>query len=197
MASQVQIVNLALLKFGSISIQAITDTTPQARFANVLWDIVRDELLFSYPWNFAMKRYLLDTPSAVLDDPLDEYEYIFTLPADCLRVWDIYSSDAEYTIEGGVLYTNDEEVNLKYIAKITDVSLFPPPFVRCLATSLGAELCLKLEGGKDRANGLKLELTNIDIPLAYKLNAIEGNPARHKNEQELSEGNLSWQKEGR
>ncbi len=195
MASQVQIVNLALLKFGSVSIQAITDTTPQARFANVLWTIVRDELLASYPWNFAMKRDTLDTPSVT--EPEFEFDYKFTLPADCLRVWDLYDTDAIYVVEGGELYTSDDEVYLKYIAKITDVSLYPPAFVRCLATALAAELCLKMTGDDKRAQGFKLELINVDIPRAYKLNAIEGNPSRHKNEQDLSQGNLSWQKDGR
>ena len=195
MASQVQMVNLALLKFGNVSIQAISDSTPQARFASVLWDIVRDELLSSYGWNFAMKQVILDTPSATTPD--FKYDYKFTLPADYLRVWDLYDCDLEYEVMGGELYISTDEVNLEYIAKITDVSLWPSAFVRCMATSLASELCLKMTGDDKRASALKMKLENIDIPQAYKLNAIEGNKALHKNEQNLTKGNLEWQKEGR
>lgn len=192
-ASQVQIVNLALLKFGNVSIQAITDMTPQARFANVLWDIIRDELTAAHPWNFAIKRELLTTPD-VSTDPLGEYDHIFTLPVDCLRVWQIYNSKANYSLEGGVIYTSDEEISLKYIRQITDVSLWPPAFVRCMATALAAELCIKMEGGKDRAQGFRQELKDINLPFAEKLNCFETNPATPEGEQDLSKGNLSWQK---
>jgi hypothetical protein len=192
-ASQVQIVNLAFQKFGNVSISAITDTTPQARFANALWDIIRDELTSSHAWNFAMKRVVLSTPS-VTTDPLEEYDYIYTLPADCLRVWKLLGTDANYSVEGGVLMISDEEVKLKYIAQITDVSLWPPAFVRCMATALAAELCIKMEAGNDRSNGFKQELKDIDIPFAQMLNAFETNPKAEKGVQDLSVGNLSWQK---
>ena len=54
--SQVQICNLALLKFGSPKITSIDDQTPEAAACKALWDIVRDEVLYDHPWNFAMKR---------------------------------------------------------------------------------------------------------------------------------------------
>jgi len=192
--SQVQIVNLALLKFGNISIQAITDATPQARVANTLWDIIRDEVLYSYPWNFALKRETLSTPSVV--EPEFGFDYKFILPTDCLRVWELSETDADWTVEGGELYTSNEECNVRYIAKITDVSLFTPAFITCFATRLAAELCPRLSDNKSLRAALIQEFDGT-IRQAYKLNAIEGNPPRHKDEQDLSKGNLSWQTFGR
>jgi hypothetical protein len=194
MASQVDIVNMALMKFGNISIQSISDSTPQARAAAVLWSIVRDELLFSYPWKFAMKRETLDTPSVT--EPEFEYDYKYTLPADCLRVWELYNTDANYVVEGGELYCSDDEIYLKYTAQITDVTMFPPSFVASLACKLAAELCPKLSDNKQLRASLLQEF-DLTISRAYKLDAIEGQQELFKGERDLSEGIYTWQTEGR
>jgi len=198
MASQVAICNLALLKFGSTTITSITEDTREARACHALWELVRDDLLYSYPWKFALTRYTMGTPLTA--DPEFEYNYQYTLPADCLRVYEMYDSDEEWTVERGVLLSNrnsaDDDIYIRYIAKITDVSKYHPAFVKCLATALAAELAVKL---KDDA---KLRLSYLQeletyVARAYKLDAIEGEPAKHKSEQDLTQGNYSWQTEGR
>lgn len=198
MASQVAICNLALLKFGSITITSITEDTREARACHSLWELVRDDILYSYPWKFALTRYSLGTPLTA--DPEFEYDYQYTLPADCLRVYEMYGSDEEWTVEKGVLLSNrnsaDDDIYIRYIAKITDCTQYNPAFVKCLATALAAELAVKL---KDDAKLRLSFLQELDLLVskAYKLNAIEGNPAKHKDEQDLTKGNYSWQTEGR
>lgn len=193
MASQVQIVNLAYGKFGGLTIQSITEATPQGRAAAVLWDNVRDELIANYPWKFALKRATLDTPDA--STPEFEYDYKYTLPADCLKVWDIYNTKSNYVVEGGVLLCSDETIYLKYGAKITDVSLYPPPFVASMATKLSAELCAKRSDNKQLRTALLQEF-EITISHAYKLDAIEGRQTLPDGEKDLSQGIYSWQKAG-
>lgn len=190
MASQVEIVNLALQKFGSVTIQSITDATPPARYAAVLWDIIRDELLYSYPWNFAMKRVILDTPSAT--EPEFGFNYKFTLPADCLRVWELYDNESDWTVEGGELYTDADEVYVRYIARIEATGLFSPAFVTSLALRLAAELCTKIAENQ-RVRAALTEEFIMSIQQAYKLNAIEGQRPKNKHEKTLSEGYLKWQ----
>lgn len=198
MPSQVQICNLALVKFGSITITSITEDTKEGRACHVLWELVRDDLLYSYPWKFALTRYTLGTPLTA--DPEFEYDYQYTLPADCLRVYEMYDSDEEWTVEKGVLLSNrdsaDDDIYIRYIAKIKDCTQYNPAFIKCLATALAAELAVKLK------NDAKLRLSFLQelemlVMKAYKLNAIEGNPAKHKDEQDLSQGNSSWVTEGR
>lgn len=194
MASQVQIVNLAYGKFGALTIQTITEATPQARAAAVLWDSVRDELISSYPWKFAIKRTTLDTPDATT--PEFEYDYQYTLPADCLKVWELYNTTSNYVVEGGLLLCSDEEIYLKYGAKITDVSLYPSAFVASFAAKLAAELCPKRSDNKQLRVSLLQEF-ELTISHAYKLDAIEGQQALAKGEQDLSKGNYTWQTTGR
>jgi len=195
-ASQVQIVNMSLQKFGNLTITSISEATVQARAASVLWDIILRELLYSYPWKFALKRDTLETPSATEPEFEDCYKY--TLPSDGLRVFNCYDMDAdEWTVEGGELYCNvEEDVYIQYIAEITDVSLFSPAFVTTFSLRMASELCPKLSDNKNLRQALMQEY-ELAISHAYKLNAIEGQPARHKDEQTLDKGNLSWQTEGR
>lgn len=193
-ASQVQIVNLAYGKFGDLTIQSITEATPQARAASVLWALTRDELLSSYPWKFALKRITLDTPDAT--EPEFEYDYRYTLPADCLKVLELYESTSNYIVEGGYLLCSDEEIYLRYIAQITDTSLYPMPFVAALATKLAAELCPKRSDNKQNRTVLLQEF-DLTISRAYKLDAIEGQQDANRGEKDLSRQSYSWQTEGR
>ena len=53
--TQLQICNLALMSIGAAPLVALTDTTVQANVVNAWYEICRDALLRSHPWNFAEK----------------------------------------------------------------------------------------------------------------------------------------------
>ena len=195
-ASEVQICNLALLKFGTLTIASLDDATKEGRACKVFYPLLRDELIYSHPWNFAMKR--ADISALVEATPAFEWDYAYTIPADCLRVWELYGTDAEWVVESGQLLTNqDEEIYIRYISQVTTTGNFNPAFVNCLATRLGAELAAKLADDVKLRQVLLEELYRIQLPEAHVLNAIEGNRRRHKDEQPLDKGNFSWQSEGR
>ena len=195
MPSQVQICNLALLKFGDISILTINDATTEARACKVLWDLIVDEMIYSHPWNFAMKR--ADLGAYLAETPAFEYDYKYTLPSDCLRVWELYDSDADWVIENGELLVSDDTAKIRYIFRVTDEAKFNPEFVNCLAVRLAAELAVKLKQDKNMKAELLEELRRFWLPEAYRLNAIEGKPRLEKGEQGLDAGNFTWQKAGR
>lgn len=63
MATQVEIVNEALIKLGEKTISAITDSSTQAEAANAIYDDVLEECLTMGPekgWKFARKRRWVD-----------------------------------------------------------------------------------------------------------------------------------------
>ena len=196
MASEVQICNLALLKFGSVTINSLTDSTPEAQACNVYYSLMRDQMLYAHTWNFAMAR--ADISAELSATPAFQWDYAYQLPVDCLRVVELYGSDDTWEIEGNNLLTDlDEEIYIRYINKITTTGDFSPAFVNCLATRLAAELAAKIKGDKRLRLELLNELENVLLPEAYRLNAIEGNRPRHKDEQSIDNGNYSWQTEGR
>jgi hypothetical protein len=160
--------------------------------------VLRDQLTAAHPWNFAMTR--ADISAQLSTTPAFEWDYAYTLPTNpvCLRVWELYGSDEEWVVEGGELLTNqDEEIYIRYIKQVTESGRWSPAFDVCLATLMGAELAGKLAEDKAMRQELLKELYQVQLPEARSLNAMEGNPPRHKNEQELDKGNYSWQTEGR
>lgn len=194
--SEVQICNLALMKFGNIAISSLEDDTKEARSCKVFYPIVRDNLTYSYPWNFAMAR--ADISAQVATAPAFEFDYAYTIPTDCLRVWELYGSDETWVVEGGQLLTNqEEEIYIRYVKRVTESGRFNPAYCNVLATLLGAELATKLADDQKMRVALLEESEKILIPQAYHLNAIEGNRPLHKNEQGLDKGNFTWQTEGR
>lgn len=197
MATDIQICNLALLKFGDVTVTSITvPTTKEERACAVLYPIVRDLMLYSHPWNFAMARANI-TASVTTAPIFPENHYAYTLPTDCLRVWELYGSTAKWVSEGGTLITSQNaDIYIRYIKQVTTTSLFNPAFVNCLATRLAADLAAKLSGDLKKRQSLLQELINIELPNAYQLNAIEGNRDLNDGEKPLDLGALSWQTEG-
>lgn len=196
MASEVQICNLALNKFGNLSITALTDETKEARACRVFYPIMRDLLLTLTPWNFAMTR--ADISAQLSDTPPFGFTHAYSLPPDCLRVWEVVDTDAEWEVESGeLLITQDENIYIRYIKQVTETGRFSPLFVECLGLRLGAELSTKLADDKSMRADLLNELYTVALPQAQSINSKEGNKKRHKDAQSLDSGNYSWQTEGR
>lgn len=195
-ASEVQICNLALMKFGNLSISTLEDATKEARFCKVFYPLMRDELVYSHPWNFALRR--ADISAQLATTPAFEWSYAYTLPADCLRVWELYGTEDEWVVESGELLTNkEEEIYIRYIRQVTETGRFSPSFVNCLATRLGAEGAARLADDNKMRISLLEELYKIQIPAARIMNAMEGKRPARIDEQSIDNGNFSWQTEGR
>lgn len=141
-ANAVAIVNSALIKLGVETITALSDTSKQAILANEQYSKVRDDLLTKYFWDFAIKRV------ALVEDvgtPAFEYSHQFVLPSDYLRAFYVYpAGETEWIIEGAFLVTNEESVNLVYIAQITDTTKFTKTFDEAFALRLAYELSYPL-----------------------------------------------------
>lgn len=75
------------------------------------------------------------------------------LPGDCLRVWRVDES-IRHQVEGQTLVTDEAELSLRYIAQITDPTLWTPLFAKAFVAHLAAEIAEPITGqvGKgDRA----------------------------------------------
>lgn len=137
MATELGIVNSALIKLGVETISALPGTTRQGAIANEQYSKLRDELLYEHPWNFAMKRATL---TATASTPEFEFSYEYSLPADCLRVWATQYEEDFYQVEGTKLYSNYSDLKIRYISKVTDASLFSPQFSELLSLKISADL---------------------------------------------------------
>lgn len=136
MASKTAIFNMALILLEQRIVTSPTqDVITAINLLNV-YDIIRQDMLRVYPWNFAIKRVALAETTA----PLNEYDRAFSLPTDCLKVLKVYAPDNSYVIEGSasgrILLTDDTTVAIRYIRDVTDESLFDASFTRAFAEEL-------------------------------------------------------------
>lgn len=106
MAAQLDIVNLALIRFGQKTIASMTEASPAARAANILWDPVRRAALRGYPWNFAT-RFLRNlalspayaqcgqTPTPTLPC-VPDYQFAYVLPTDCIKAIKVHNPASKW-----------------------------------------------------------------------------------------------------
>jgi len=133
--SEVSIVNEALTLIGAERIISLSDDGKSARLMNEAFDKARDELLESHPWRFAVKRVAL---AKLVDTPAYQYSSYFQIPADCLRVLETDPETAEWEREGQLIAANEDALNVKYIARITQPGLFSAKFAETLAAKLAS-----------------------------------------------------------
>lgn len=150
--TEVSICANALRKLGDNPITSLTDDSERARLMNAMYQETRDSVLRAYPWNFAIARQSLSRELAVPDFG---YGYQFILPQEpyCLRALYMYYTKSEFKIEGRKLLTDDEQVNLVYISRVTDTSQFDMLFVQALEARLAAEVSYAVTG----SNSLRQE----------------------------------------
>lgn len=145
--SVIDICNMALDYCNTRNITAIDEKTKQSEKCNMWYDTVRKSLLLNLNASFSIKRAVL--PEAVNVPIVYGYNKAFSLPADCLQVLNLDSpvDDRYYQIEGNYLYTEqnkDENVKIRYIADVQDVTKFDADFCDCLALKLAEKICLPL-----------------------------------------------------
>lgn len=159
-ATEVAICNSALIKLGVETITSLAENSRAALLCTQQYAKIRDKLLYSHPWNFAVKRAILVVTAT---EPVYEFAYQYTLPTDCLRVWETqYGADKDfYQVEGGSLYSNYSDVSIKYIAKITDTTKFSPTFDELLSLDIAIDLEYALVQSNSFKNTLLMERKEV------------------------------------
>jgi hypothetical protein len=136
--SATSICNSALIKIGAERIISLDADNDRARLCNEQYEKLRDEVLVSHPWNFAIKRAELAEDS---DTPLFDFEHQYPLPSDCLRVLTTdLPSESEYAIEGRLILCNEPTLQIRYIQQVVDTSKFSKAFVEALAFRIAADI---------------------------------------------------------
>ena len=177
--TDIEIINKALLKLGQETITALTDGNERAKIASTIYNSVRDELMGSYRWSFAMKRASINADAT---EPAFEWTKRYALPEDFLRLIEICNADYRetdnYEIEGAYILCNyASPLQIKYLAKITTSSIFPAYFCEALACKLAFEFCERLKQDQSRKQTLMQEF-GFAISEAKKCNAIQLAPIR-------------------
>lgn len=175
MASKTEIANRALAKVGDSRVSNIeTDGSEKAEIIREMWDNVRDSLLQSYPWNFAIKRVQLAVDGS---SPSWGWNNRYTLPTDFLALLEI-KDDPDYVIENGYILTDaSAPLYIKYVYRVESAGSFDPMFAEALSATLAVQICEALTQSNTKKQILIQEREAV-IAQAYAADAIQDPPQR-------------------
>jgi hypothetical protein len=81
-----------------------------------------------------------------------DFEYVYDLPSDCLRVFAINDNwDALFEIDPVGIMTNENPCEIIYCRQVTDVTKYDPTFVDAFAWRLAMESCIAITGSMKKA----------------------------------------------
>lgn len=156
-SSEVDICNLALANIGETAkITSIDppDGSAQASLCARFYPIARDSLIEMGSWSFSIKRKSLTATT----NTRTEWAYAYSVPSDVSGILTLTMegvlddlamngvwSPQKFVIEllpsgDRILYTNVEDAQIRYIAKITDTTLFTNTFNVALSWHLASML---------------------------------------------------------
>lgn len=139
MASKIDISSNALILLGDNPISSFSEGSFGATAAANLYDGVYEALLSAHPWSFALKEQYLSQLTQAPEN-ITGYNYAYQLPTDMIRIWETFTH-SNYVIVGDLLYSNLNEILMRYIYKPDEQSL-PPHFVKALEYKLASEFAV-------------------------------------------------------
>lgn len=173
MASQIDIINLALNKLGQdVTIAALSDQAKAARVFGRLWEPMLDVVLADRNWGWATKS---QAAALSVEGAQPGWQYRYSRPNDCItlvavtdetglrsarraslfcdpeyvrRIWGCGAYDFEQSFGDTetTVNTDVEEAYFVYVTRVTDTGRFPPHFVDTLAWRLAAEGAVPMIG---------------------------------------------------
>lgn len=171
--TEVSICNSALIKVGAERITSLSDSNKRAQLCSEQYSKMRDEVLRSHPWNFAIKRATLVSTG---NKPLFDYDYEYVIPTDVLRIISIHDKTIKWRVEADrKLVSDSTSVKIEYIAQITAAAEFDAYFSEALSLRLASELAYPLVQSVRLQENLAARYEKV-IRNARSFDAQEGTP---------------------
>lgn len=174
--SETDICNMALMKVGAKPpIVRRGEDSDNARLCNRFFDVVRDAVLRSHPWNCAIHR---TTITALSDTPDSDWTHQFQLPVNpwCLRilqVGEIADQPLDWRVEGRRLLCDESSVKIVYVKRITDTNEFDALLLDAFVLKLAIKIAMPLAQKAELVTELVRELEEISLPEARSIDAQE------------------------
>jgi len=186
MPSEVDLLNDALSQIGASPIVSIDDGSVSANHCQRLYPALRDALIRSHHWNWAMTRVELAQDAI---PPVTEFAFSYTLPADCLKIVEFAGSNLRtpdsiplldthgvflYKVEGRKLVTDYGTALIVYLARVTNPDLWDPLFYQVVATWLASKLASAIIKDDRKSSELLSKAVTVLMPLATAVDGQEG-----------------------
>lgn len=174
-----EIFNIALDRISEEAILDATDDRAVVKWLNRNYDHMRNALLRSHPWNFAIELASLPALSAA---PAFRWTYAYQLPADCLRLLpltldgDMNGAKVPYEIVGRKIFTDQSApLPVRYIRKVTDIGGMDALFIQLLGAMLAERMAHWISGKQSYADRIAKEIQTMRQQVLL-IDALEGTP---------------------
>jgi len=121
----------------------------------------------------------------VVGIPQFDWDFQHTLPTDCLRPISINAgggqledAGAEFQFEKGLILTDEETINLKYIQRIIDPTQYPADFVTAFSYLLASYIAQDTQGATGRATEMRQFYEKAVAPPVKSRDSNEGKGRR-------------------
>jgi hypothetical protein len=148
---------------------AFTDNKPSASILTAHFDEWKKAFLRQHPWNFAIQRTTLDTPTT----PEFDFDYSYTRETDDLRVLEVgYPEDNyEWVVEKREILCNiGDEIYVKYIQDQTLGTDTEPMF----ADALSLFVAIKLAEAGVKTSSVLQEVKDDYVRALSRAKSVDG-----------------------
>jgi hypothetical protein len=172
--SETAVANMGAAILDEPDMASLDDTTAFARLCARQFGFARDQLLRAHPWSFNKAMAALAADAAA---PTFRWDYAYTLPTDCLRLYTIreYNNGAKtpYELYGRKIYTDEAApLNIIYGQRITNAALFDPLFAQALGARLAILGAQRITGKTNYIDKAREEFAAA-MQTAVHVNALE------------------------
>jgi hypothetical protein len=174
-SSYVAIANLAATTIGTAArLTAPGDDTTLGRAVASVWEIERQAALRDGAWNFAMRRASLPQ---LVEAPAHGFAARYQLPADCIRLIEIYELRRdEWQVEGEAINADHTgPLKIRYLADITEPAAFDALFVKAFALRIACAIGNRIAGSSFKEE-LNWEKYKQALGEARRVDAMENPP---------------------
>ncbi len=175
MSSYVAIANLAATTVGTAArLTTPEDDTTLGRAVASVWDMERLAALRDGAWNFAMKREQL---AALAEPPVHQFQTRYQIPADCIRLIEIYDLARDrWQLEGRAINADHTgPLKIRYLADIEEPALFDPLFAKAFALRIACAIGNRIAGSMFKED-LNWEKYRDALAEARRVDAMENPP---------------------
>lgn len=166
---------MALMKIGEQGIKSLDENSDGKRLCDIYYDQTLVETLREYPWSSATARVRL----ASIETPEFGYAYAYKLPADFVRLIELYDADGNWDptiyweLESGNLLTDASGVCLKYTRATTDTLNLDPLCIGAVICKLAAKMAFSRTKSRLLSASLIEEYEKFILPRARSVDTYE------------------------
>lgn len=129
--TKIGLISKALILCGEKPLESLSDDRYGATVGANLFELLYEDELQSNRWRFAMVKKAC---SRVVDTPVNEWQYSYQIPSDCLLCIGVYPPQP-YEIYGDKIYTNATSVTIEQLTK-PDITEVPAYFAKLMVYAL-------------------------------------------------------------